>query len=63
MKCKIQSRIDIIQQLCKEGHMNLSELFKKSLALMMLTIENIKKGNHLMIVNQKNEPVSEIKEL
>lgn len=51
---------DLIEKLCKEGEMNVSDLFRKSLALMMVALKHKKEGHHLVALDKKNQLVSEI---
>lgn len=50
----------ILENLCEDSHVTKSELLRRSLALMQVAISNKKKGNHLVVLNDKGEKQGEI---
>lgn len=51
---------DLLEKLSEEGHMSKSDVLRKAIALMELALDSKKQGNHLAIINNKNETVKEI---
>jgi hypothetical protein len=51
---------DMLEQLSRDNHLTKSDLLRKSLALMQVALKNKKKGNHLVMVNDKGEKEGEI---
>jgi hypothetical protein len=51
---------EILEQLCEDNHMTKSDILRKSLALMQVVMKYMKKGNHLVVVDDNDNKVSEI---
>jgi hypothetical protein len=51
---------EVLEQMCEDNHLTKSELLRKSIALMQVALKNKKKGNHLVVVNDKGEKEGEI---
>jgi len=51
---------DILEKLSEDNHLTKSDLLRKSIALMEVALKSKKKGNHLVIINNKGEKESEI---
>jgi predicted DNA-binding protein len=51
---------DRLEKLCEDNHLTKSDLLRKSLALMEVALKYKKKGNHLIVVDEKDHKVSEI---
>lgn len=51
---------DMLEQLSRDNHLTKSDLLRKSLALMQVALKNKKKGNHLVMINDKGEKEGEI---
>ncbi|OGT42004.1 MAG: hypothetical protein A3F42_04375 [Gammaproteobacteria bacterium RIFCSPHIGHO2_12_FULL_37_34] len=51
---------DMLEQLSQDNHLTKSDLLRKSLALMQVALKNKKKGNHLVVLNDKGEKEGEI---
>ncbi len=50
----------ILEQLCQDNHLTKSDFIRKSIALMQVALKNKKKGNHLVVINDKGENQGEI---
>jgi len=51
---------DLLEKMCKEGHMTKSELLRKSVALMEVALKYKKQGNHLAVIDDEGHKISEI---
>lgn len=51
---------DMLEKLCEDNHLSKSEFLRKSIALMELALKYKKKGDHLIVVDNNNNKVSEI---
>jgi len=51
---------DMLEQLSQDNHLTKSDLLRKALALMQVALKNKKKGNHLVVLNDKGEKEGEI---
>jgi hypothetical protein len=51
---------EILEKLSEDNHLTKSDLLRKSIALMEVALKSKKKGNHLVIMNDKGEKESEI---
>jgi hypothetical protein len=51
---------EMLEQLCEDNHMTTSDILRKSLALMQVVMKYKKKGNHLVVVDDNDNKVSEI---
>jgi hypothetical protein len=51
---------EMLEQLCEDNHMTKSDILRKSLALMQVVMKYMKKGNHLVVVDDNDNKVSEI---
>jgi hypothetical protein len=51
---------EMLEQLCEDNHMTKSDILRKSLALMQVVMKYKKKGNHLVVVDDNDNKLSEI---
>ncbi len=51
---------NMLEELSRDNHLTKSDLLRKSLALMQVALKNKKKGNHLVLLNDKGEKEGEI---
>lgn len=49
-----------LEKLSENNHMTISDLFRKSLALMEVALKNKAKGNQLAILDKNDKKISEI---
>jgi len=50
----------LLEEMSEMGHTSKSDVLRKSIALMKVALESKQQGNHLVVMNNKNEPVKEI---
>ncbi len=55
-----QETNDMLEQLCEDNHLTKSDLLRRSLALMQVALKYKKKGNHLIVVDDNDNKLSEI---
>jgi hypothetical protein len=51
---------EMLEQLCEDNHLTKSDLLRRSLALMQVVMKYKRKGNHLVVVDDNDNKVSEI---
>jgi hypothetical protein len=50
----------VLEEMCEDNHLTKSEFLRKSIALMQVALKSKKKGNHLVVVNDRGEKEGEI---
>jgi hypothetical protein len=53
----------LLEEISEKGHMSKSDVLRKSVILMKFFIDSKEKGHHLILVNDKNEKITEITNL